>query len=112
MGTPVRRWERDYGGLAALSGEWGRLTRDGGGRGPGRGGSGGAAPGFVQTLGDSESEWNRRTGRGQALGDFGEARHVQGAHPVPSSCTRHKSLCSSEKQSWGSNVGYTMEALM
>lgn len=37
---------------------------------------------------------------------------MQGAHLVPSSCARHMSLCSSEKESWASNVGYTMEALM
>lgn len=43
---------------------------------------------------------------------FGKTGQMPGTHLVPSSCTRHKSLCSSEKISWGSSVGYTMEALV
>lgn len=42
---------------------------------------------------------------------FGKGASM-GAHPVPSSCTRHMSLCSSEKESWISIVGYTMEVLV
>lgn len=77
-----------------------------------QGGSGGAAPGFAQTLGDLESKSTEGPAENKCFGVFWEVQQVQGAHPVPSSCTRHKSLCSSEKESSGSNVEYTMEVLV
>lgn len=59
------------------------------------------------------------TGRASGTGGLGERALLgfregasMGAHPVPSSCTRHMSLCSSEKESWISIVGYTMEVLV
>lgn len=35
-----------------------------------------------------------------------------GAYPVPSSCARHMSLCSSENESSISKEGYTREAFV
>lgn len=70
-------------------------------------GVGEAVPGRGQVLGrppgDLESQWVGKTDAELALWGFQEEGQVQGAHPVPRSCARHRSLCSSEKESCGSN---------
>lgn len=91
--------------LQVLSGRGASLGLNGGGRGWCQGGwAGGFAWFYTDPWGLGEWVGQEDKQRISVLG-FWEAGQVQGAHPVPSSCTRQESLSSSEKESCGSKVG-------